>query len=123
MSIARLAFVALLCSCGHAPPPPLPPPAFGALWAEQVFDCRGAEVAHERSLAADGVRACLLGDGTVVCLAELALQYQRDTLACEVRRHGSLANAEALAGNASAENERISATARKLITDGMWGFQ
>lgn len=123
MSLARLApLVALLCSCGHAPPPPLPPPTPGSLWAGQTFDCRAAPVA-ERVAADLHVRVCLDGSDATVCLAEKAQRHTRAALACEVRRLGAEANAEKLAGNASPEVERIAETARRLITDGMWGFQ
>ena len=122
-ALGWLALALAFAACAHSPAPPLPEPVPGALWPAQTFNCRTGTTAAERETAAQPVRACMLGAAPDWCLDVLVSQHTPTTLACEVRRFGVISNAAVLAGSADPADQRLADVARKLETDGVWGYR
>lgn len=117
----KLSLVPILLAIGCATVPPSPPPA--DVFDNAVINCQLPEVEDESSALITPVRRCLVGDATTACLLDLTNSYHVDSVACEVRLQGVLANRKVLAQQPGPDDVTVDESARRWIRQKGLGYR
>jgi len=102
------------CKIPSVPDPPGPSPVTD-VFDGAVINCELPAVEDESSQLITPVRRCLVGEATAACLVGLTNSYHVDSVACEVRLQGHLANRRVLAGQPGPDDVTVDESSRNWI--------
>jgi len=116
--------VTLDYACSTPVPVPDPPgPSPTDVFDGAVINCELPAVESEASQLITPVRRCLVGEATSSCLVGLTNSYHVDSVACEVRLQGHLANRRVLAGQPGPDDVTVDEAARTWLASKKVGYR